>query len=715
MTEKLLKQMLDSFEEKDVIKVVDMLIKKELFYISSEICEFFIKYFNKSKYLISLHALCLIMNKKYDKSVELYNILLENRNLQAKDIDGYLNNIRNIIQHVKDSYTCYNNDKIKQIMSKSDKNNLVTFSITTCKRFNLFKNTINSFINCCKDLYLIDEWICVDDNSSEEDRIMMKELYPFFKFYFKKKEEKGHPQSMNIIKKMVKTPYLFHMEDDWNFFVKRDYISECLEVLAQNKNIGQCLINKNYDENGKNIIKGGEFKITKSGLRYYIHEYVNNKQAEEKWISRHGYGSHCNYWPHYSLRPSLIKTKIFQAIGEYNENVSHFERDYSHRYVSRGYISAFLEGIYCIHTGRLTNEINDKSKLNAYSLNDEKQFVGKEKIITLENFEMKFKTYVVNMDKRQDRWDKFNEKAKDLKFLNYERFSAVDGTKLKKTPRLQVIFDGNDYNMRVGLVGCALSHIKLYIDLINSEEDAFLIFEDDLDFTPNFDYKLLHLYNNFKNFDWDLVYLGHHVINKNDKDVYNRENMPKVEKCDTKQSFTISYGGTGGYFISKKGAVKLLEYINRLGMLNGIDTMQQKAANELNVYYSYPHLYNSEMWNPRDNININTDIQQNFSSLTMPIEDRLKEELSYYHSIGEKVNKENIDNFLEILEDEENIKNCYFEGNSEKINDIKSLCSYSCYNLGNNILFIIPDDSKCRYKDRLKKDGKFFIEDVLCY
>ena len=48
------------------------------------------------------------------------------------------------------------------------------FSITTCKRFDLFEKTINSFIQCCKDVLLIDKWLCIDDNSSDTDREKMK-------------------------------------------------------------------------------------------------------------------------------------------------------------------------------------------------------------------------------------------------------------------------------------------------------------------------------------------------------------------------------------------------------------------------------------------------------------------------------------------------------------------------------------------------------------
>ena len=157
----------------------------------------------------------------------------------------YLFNQHFSIDHVCDRYTFYNPEKVNQIIKREkSKTPLVTLTITTCKRFDLFEKTINSIINCF-DIELIDFWFCVDDNSSDEDRKTMQRLYPFFTFYFKTKEEKGHPRSMNIIKKHLKTPYQLHLEDDWKFFVKRSFIKNALDVLSCNANIGQCLFNKN--------------------------------------------------------------------------------------------------------------------------------------------------------------------------------------------------------------------------------------------------------------------------------------------------------------------------------------------------------------------------------------------------------------------------------------------------------------------------------------
>lgn len=399
------------------------------------------------------------------------------------------------------------------------------------------------------------------------------------------------------------------MEDDWKFVIKRNYITECLDVLTSYENVGQCLLNKNYAEKNTDIrIIGGNPEQTEGGTKIYIHEHCKNDDDYKKFYEKHGHGSNCAYWKHFSFRPSIHKKQVWIELGDFDEKVSHFEAAYSEKYLDKGYVSAFLDGIFCLHTGRLTSEINDTSKPNAYILNGEKQFSGKEDQTN------NFQTYVINLNKRVDRWKKFTE-LDAPKFLNYQRFSAVDGKKLVPNIQLQRIFEGNDYNMRPGMVGCAMSHIKLYIELLNSSCDKFLILEDDITFVKDFKDKFNHLLTILPT-DLDLCYLGHHMWPEKVTDEYDQEKNPIIEKWDVYKSFTQSIGGTGGYIITKKGAKNLLDFINTTGMTNGIDTVQQKSANKLNIYYCRPHLIYSDCWT--NNKNTDTDIQNDFETLNYP-------------------------------------------------------------------------------------------------
>lgn len=719
-------QFLQSHQESDAINLIRLVRCSGLHNLGMTLGKFLEKQFPHSVEIKDEYAINSYYNEQYVNAYDIYDRLLKFRNLPEDVANRALFNAHFSIDHIENRYIHYAVEKITQIAKRRKKTfPLITLTVTSCKRFDLFEKTINSFLNCCTDIDMIDEWICVDDNSSHEDRDKMEKLYPFFTFYFKTIEEKGHPQSMNIIRRLVKTPYIFHMEDDWKFFTKRRYLTDCMDVLGQNQRIGQCLINKNFAEIESDIsIKGGGFQTTRTGLRYYMHEFAPTPELQKEWKAKHGdHNRHCNYWPHFSFRPSLIRTKILQELGEFNELISHFEMDYSNRYVHKGYLSAFLEGIYSLHIGRLTSERNDKTKPNAYELNDESQFEGKEHglnteekkedencAIKLEDFDIKLKTYILNLDRRPDRWDTFQSKATDLAFLKYERFSAIDGNNLVSTPQLQRIFDGNDYNMRMGMVGCAMSHIKMYIELIYSDYDAFCILEDDLEFVPDFDKKLLHVYNQVKTTQWDMLYLGHHLFNHCvTPETYDKTQLPLIAQWSRTMSLSSSMGGTGGYLISKTGAKKLLAFISKTGMTNGIDTVQQKSADELNIFYTSTHLFYSECFTG-DN-NPDTDIQYNYTSLTVPLEKRLEEEKKYHGTLLEMMD---LDTALSLVQ-QIDCPHGFYCGKVEDVNKVKELCIHPYYTLEKTVILVIPGSNIGRYFDRLKKGDVYNIDDALIY
>ena len=254
----------------------------------------------------------------------------------------------------------------------------VTLTITTCRRRELFEKTINSFLNCCTDVRRISTWLCVDDGSSAEDREWMRERYPFFEFLFKNPEEKGHARSMNMLLDRLETPFWLHLEDDWHFFVRDAYIEKALAVLEDDPALGQVLFNRNYGETlGCREIAGGTVDRTRrEGQRYRRHVYIAQDTSEYRDFSESlPRGTlHVAYWPHHSLRPSLTRTAAIHDIGRFDPKARHFEREYAQRYTDRGYRSAFLDAIHCLHLGPLTWERGDDRRLNAYDLNQESQF-----------------------------------------------------------------------------------------------------------------------------------------------------------------------------------------------------------------------------------------------------------------------------------------------------------------------------------------------------
>ena len=121
----------------------------------------------------------------------------------------------------------YNKSDVEEYIKWSqnkptDPSNKITVTMTTCKRFDLFRRTMISILKYVKDLkqYLFD-WIVIDDNSSEKMRNQMKEEFPFITYIYKDETNKGHARSLNILMDMIKTPYVMNIEDDWEFFLSR--------------------------------------------------------------------------------------------------------------------------------------------------------------------------------------------------------------------------------------------------------------------------------------------------------------------------------------------------------------------------------------------------------------------------------------------------------------------------------------------------------------
>jgi len=732
MLEELCKTFIKNRTQENVYKIVRHCREKKFYSIGSVIGSNIANEFPTLDFLYEL-ALCLYYAKRYTESHDQYLKILSN-DLSFDNAKSVLFNAHFCINHISNRYNSYNKTIVDRLCEKQKTPNLspkITLTMTTCKRYELFEQTINSFLNCA-DVDRIDVWLCVDDNSSQEDRKKMYENYPFFNFYFKKYSEKGHPQSMNIIKQMVQTPYIFHLEDDWKFYIKRDYISDCLKVLDHDQRLGQCLINKNYAETESDIdVLGGFPHKTKNNLRYFVHEYAPTNNDLLDFYKRHGNGKQSAYWPHFSLRPSLLRKEILNEIGDFDETVSHFEMVYARKY-SKKYKSAFLENIHAIHIGRLTKEINDTTKLNAYILNDEKQFSGKEKEIkkksenigkipskpslgaTLEKV-VRFGIRVINLDRRPDRWEKFQ---KNRIGFNYTRFSAVDGNKLKPNEQLSRIFDGNDYKMRTGMVGCAMSHISILVDLINGDSEFNIVLEDDIEIAPCFSDKLRYVLSAVNN-DWDLIFLGHHYYPefKIDPILCEKDKVPTVEKWNRIKSLKESIGGTGGYIVSKKGAEKLLNYINDHGMINCIDTMMQKAIPCMNTYYCTPHLVHSECFYG-DN-KVDSDIQFCYNSLEEKFSDRFSRELEYYKNDALQT-LVNLDQAVTIAISQTILNKVYVykTDDQQDLTELLKICKHPRYTLDNKVIFIVTNPSdyqKQRYFHKFKKGDIFNIEDALQY
>jgi len=525
--------------------------------------------------------------------------------------------------------TCWNTlfDKCKHLLcvpsspsmdhltKKSSHSIMITF--TTCKRLDLFTQTVYSILNHWLDVKSIGIWFCVDDNSSDEDKIMMRTLFPWIQYYMKTGAEKGHRNSMNIIwdkLKDVKPKYWIHMEDDFLFHRKMNYIEEGINALKSvecvRQNVKQVLFNRNYGEIIDHYNSRGHVSINDGRDGNIDESIVLHKHCDGIFNYMN-----CHYWPHYSFRPSIIDASVILELGNYDSENQFFESDYAKKWFEKGYKSAFFNKITCRHIGRLTTDWNKKTVKNAYDLNNEEQFVSRstESIDTIENNNAFIK--IVNLERRGDRKKDTMKKLVDsgVSSEDYEFIKAVDGSLLEPTPELKHLFRNNDFGSRRGVIGCALSHYNLWKRLVNdSQHEYYVIMEDDFVLCSNFNKQLESLKSNNEFASREVLFLGYHMFEKNrNYDIYNLVSQA-VDVKDLNKDLYI--GGYFAYSMNKTGAKKLLEYIDKNGINHGIDYLNKILDNNiLDSYECQPQIVFSD-WNENGK-KIDSDIQNTFDSI----------------------------------------------------------------------------------------------------
>jgi GR25 family glycosyltransferase involved in LPS biosynthesis len=160
---------------------------------------------------------------------------------------------------------------------------------------------------------------------------------------------------------------------------------------------------------------------------------------------------------------------------------------------------------------------------------------------------------LINLDKRQDRLERFDAQAKALG-IDYERFQAIESTD--------------------PVLGCKLSHVAA---LIKCKGDSVFIFEDDAVFVDNFQEELdksLALLPD----DWDMVYLGAHIL--------------RTEVVNDRWRRSIESSSTHAYAVRASVIPKLVD--TAIAHKGHVDVAYSSLHNDLKAYIARPTLVSQE-------------------------------------------------------------------------------------------------------------------------
>jgi len=219
-----------------------------------------------------------------------------------------------------------------------------------------------------------------------------------------------------------------------------------------------------------------------------------------------------------------------------------------------------------------------------------------------------YKIKILNLKKRNDRRKNIENNFKKINFENYSFYEALDGKNIPLNLEIKNLFINNDFGNRKCFIGCALSHYNIWIDLLKDKTSQYyIIFEDDIIlsdyFTNNFEKTKIYTENNIQNID--LLFLGYHTYESNNLDINSYINDSFNIYCLNNNIFL---GGTFSYIITKNGAKKMLDYIEKNGIKHGIDYLF-KINDSLKSYEVYPNIVFSK-WVSNINDNVDSDIQK---------------------------------------------------------------------------------------------------------
>lgn len=199
------------------------------------------------------------------------------------------------------------------------------------------------------------------------------------------------------------------------------------------------------------------------------------------------------------------------------------------------------------------------------------------------------KVFIINLDRRPDRWDQISEHLTNLNYHEYIRVPAVDGKlESEELSRKVVRLEDEDLpyaqyptQRQRGVLGCLKSHLKALIQASQSmkEKDIALILEDDCFFIENAEKILSDALDELPS-DWQFLMLGA-IYETAPGHVFTKTNLKRV----------FSANATHAYIVNKGSCNILIQRIQNLlvsGKIFPVDELFKKYQTREKWYAAHP-------------------------------------------------------------------------------------------------------------------------------
>lgn len=203
-------------------------------------------------------------------------------------------------------------------------NPVITFILTSCGRFDLLEQTMDSFL--ALNDFPIYEYIIHEDSGDQAvyEHIMSK--YGHIAEVMMS-DRIGLSRSIDKLVACVETPYIFHAENDWYFSGNKFFMASSLAVLQTREDINQVWIRHESDHK---LPLGDTYLVDGVPVKDCVH-----------W----------NDWVGYSWNPGLRRTEDIRRM--FPNGHAEFEDEFlcNHHAAQFGYKAVSLVNTVCKHIG----------------------------------------------------------------------------------------------------------------------------------------------------------------------------------------------------------------------------------------------------------------------------------------------------------------------------------------------------------------------------
>jgi hypothetical protein len=220
----------------------------------------------------------------------------------------------------------------------------VTVCLTSCGRWNLLEKTISSLVSYWDGeppaaFYIHDDSGTINQKlMGELDRFLMRHWQIMADWTFTNRE--GQPQAIDKTYQLVQTKYIFHCEDDWEFY-HSGFIGDSRSVLETEPKCACVWIRHPQDRNGHTVLPG--VKLTKNGVRY--------QQMAHRWKGD---------WHGFTWNPGLRRLSDYLTMGKFSDmcewranDHAYSEKQFNKKYYEAGYVGMSLCRGFVRHIGHL--------------------------------------------------------------------------------------------------------------------------------------------------------------------------------------------------------------------------------------------------------------------------------------------------------------------------------------------------------------------------